>query len=64
MDLWTVDKAPAKGSFILFLCLRRRCCSIGGLTVLSAQQAVEHLFDHDGVELDQLGKSLDDLVLE
>lgn len=32
--------------------------------MLSAQQAVEHLFDHDGVELDQLGKSLDDLVLE
>lgn len=32
--------------------------------MLRAQQAVEHLFDHDRVELDQFGKSLDDLVLE
>lgn len=32
--------------------------------MLRAQQAIEHLFNHNRVELDQFGKSLDDLVLE
>lgn len=33
------------------------------LTVLSAQQPVEHLLHHDRVEFDQLGQSLDDFIL-
>lgn len=33
------------------------------LTVLSAQEAVEHLLHYNRVEFDQFGKSLDDFVL-
>lgn len=33
------------------------------LTVLGAQEPVEHLLDDDGVEFDQLGKRLDHFVL-
>lgn len=33
------------------------------LTVLSAQEPVEHLLHHDRVEFDQLGQSLDDFIL-
>ena len=33
------------------------------LTVLSAQETVEHLLHYDGVEFDQFGEGLDDFVL-
>lgn len=33
------------------------------LTVLSAQEPVEHLLHHDRVEFDQLGESLDHFIL-
>lgn len=33
------------------------------LTVLSAQEAVEHLLHYNRIEFDQLGESLDDFIL-
>lgn len=34
------------------------------LTVLGAQEAVEHLLHYNRVEFDQFGESLDDFVLK
>lgn len=34
------------------------------LTVLSSQETVEHLLNYNGVEFNQLGQRLDDLVLQ